>query len=82
VIRAYLRQLDPIPRFLNADELARGLSLLGKGTDPQWLRTRHNHPRTLGDHHPADNHLGYPASKAGTLSVIVSQFLSRPGQGL
>jgi len=24
--RAYLRQLDPIPRFLNADELARGLS--------------------------------------------------------
>ena len=23
--RAYLRQLDPIPRFLNADEIARGL---------------------------------------------------------
>lgn len=23
--RAYLGQLDPIPRFLNADELARGL---------------------------------------------------------
>lgn len=28
---AYLRQLDPIPRFLNADEIARGLSPL----DPQ-----------------------------------------------
>ncbi len=26
MIRAYLRQLDPIPRFLNTDELARGLS--------------------------------------------------------
>ena len=31
--RAYLRQLDPIPRFLNADEIARGLSPL----DPQKL---------------------------------------------
>ena len=26
--RAYLRQLDPIPRFLNADEIARGPSPL------------------------------------------------------
>jgi predicted ABC-type ATPase len=26
--RAYLTQLDPIPRFLNADEIARGLSPL------------------------------------------------------
>jgi predicted ABC-type ATPase len=31
--RAYLRQLDPIPRFLNADEFARGLSPL----EPQKL---------------------------------------------
>jgi predicted ABC-type ATPase len=30
--RAYLRQLDPIPRFLNADELARGLSPLNPGS--------------------------------------------------
>ena len=32
--RAYPRQLDPIPRFLNADEIARGLSPL----DPQKPR--------------------------------------------
>ena len=31
--RAYLRLLDPIPRFLNADEIARGLSPL----EPQKL---------------------------------------------
>lgn len=30
--RAYLRQLDPIPRFLNADEIARGLSPLAPQT--------------------------------------------------
>jgi len=29
--RAYLRQLAPVPRFLNADELARGLSPLEPG---------------------------------------------------
>lgn len=34
--RAYLRQLDPIPRFLNADEIARGLSPL----DPQKLAVK------------------------------------------
>jgi predicted ABC-type ATPase len=34
--RAYLRQLDPIPRFLNADELARGLSPL----NPEKLAVR------------------------------------------
>jgi hypothetical protein len=34
--RAYLRQLDPIPRFLNADEIARGLSPL----DPEKLAVR------------------------------------------
>jgi predicted ABC-type ATPase len=34
--RAYLRQLDPIPRFLNADEIARGLSPL----DPQKLSVK------------------------------------------
>lgn len=34
--RAYLRQLDPIPRFLNADEIARGLSPL----EPQKLAVR------------------------------------------
>ena len=34
--RAYLRQLHPIPRFLNADELARGLSPL----DPQSAAIR------------------------------------------
>ena len=30
--RAYLRQLHPIPRFVNADELARGLSPLNPGS--------------------------------------------------
>ena len=34
--RAYLRQLDPVPRFLNADEIARGLSPL----DPQKLAVK------------------------------------------
>lgn len=34
--RAYLRQLDPIPRFLNADEIARGLSPL----NPQKLAVK------------------------------------------
>lgn len=34
--RAYLRQLDPVPRFLNADEIARGLSPL----DPQKLSVK------------------------------------------
>jgi hypothetical protein len=34
--RAYLRQLDPIPRFLNADEIARGLSPF----DPQKFAVR------------------------------------------
>lgn len=34
--RAYLRQLDPIPRFLNADEIARGLSPLA----PQKLAVK------------------------------------------
>lgn len=34
--RAYLRQLDPIPRFLNADEIARGLSPL----EPQRLAVK------------------------------------------
>jgi predicted ABC-type ATPase len=34
--KAYLRQLDPIPRFLNADEIARGLSPLA----PQTLALR------------------------------------------
>jgi predicted ABC-type ATPase len=34
--RAYLRQLDPIPRFLNADEIARGLSPL----NPQTLAVK------------------------------------------
>jgi predicted ABC-type ATPase len=34
--RAYLRQLDPVPRFLNADEIARGLSPL----DPQTLAVK------------------------------------------
>jgi hypothetical protein len=29
-----------------------------------------------------ENHLAYPASKTGTLSVIASQFLSRPRQRL
>ncbi|MEO7100660.1 MAG: hypothetical protein ABI162_14965 [Luteolibacter sp.] len=29
--RAYLRQLNPLPRFLNADEIARGLSPLDPG---------------------------------------------------
>jgi predicted ABC-type ATPase len=29
--KSYLRAIDPIPRFLNADEIARGLSPL----DPQ-----------------------------------------------
>jgi len=32
--RAYLRQLDPIPRFLNADEIARGLSPLAPKNSP------------------------------------------------
>jgi len=34
--KAYLRQIDPIPRFLNADEIARGLSPLA----PQTLALR------------------------------------------
>jgi predicted ABC-type ATPase len=34
--RAYLRQLDPVPRFLNADEIARGLSPL----NPQKLAVK------------------------------------------
>jgi hypothetical protein len=34
--RAYLRQMDPIPRFLNADEIARGLSPL----EPQRLAVK------------------------------------------
>jgi predicted ABC-type ATPase len=34
--RAYLRQIDPIPRFLNADEIARGLSPL----EPQRLAVK------------------------------------------
>jgi predicted ABC-type ATPase len=32
--KAYLRQLDPIPRFLNADEIARGLSPLAPANSP------------------------------------------------
>jgi predicted ABC-type ATPase len=34
--RAYLRQIEPIPRFLNADEIARGLSPL----DPERIAVR------------------------------------------